>query len=290
MGTVACDPTLAAGDPCSAENISCTGCTGPHPACLTQLTFGQTPFPLEGNYCSNNGCDPAHSADTCGNNGLCADLFGDGGNNLCYTRCTKKGACRSHYACITTVANAATQSVISVCLPPGPFSECDPTRMAQCTMFEGRLTSTLTNGDPNAACLRIGKDDVGQCRFLPCSIGPNNCPADSGGKPNGCLYLDFAKNLNSADPTDAFKGAVCVAIPKIEMQKKAGDACASINECGDNLTCFMKVCRQNCFRGTQPTFPDGMARYKNPATACPVGTQCTDWDGIGGATYAGICM
>ncbi len=289
----ACNPMLSVGDPCSNKNKKCTGCTGTHPVCLTDITLGMSnPISLDQNYCSNTSCDPTKSLDTCGDSGKCADLDGSG-TFQCYEQCTK-GKCRTNYSCFTTSNDPArtvtmTPTSVHVCLP-SELGDCDPTRAMQCTTIGGAMTSTITNGDQYAGCIRNGVDNVGRCQLIPCSIGPGNCPPLGGG-PASCFYLVAAQVQGSgASPTDALKGTFCFGIPPAAMQAAVGAACTHLNDCVDNASCVMGTCRQSCYQGTQPTFMGGMAKYKNPATACPAGTTCNDSSQIGTASFPGACI
>lgn len=280
--------TKAVGEACT--NSTKCDCSGPKPTCLSSLEFGET-IDLPGSYCSNAGCT-INQNDTCGDNGVCADAAGDG-NPLCFQKC-RKGQCRADYSCvnIATDPNSATSKSASVCLPKDGLVDCDPTAdpATQCSSIGGTMVSTLTNGNPNAACLRIGPDPAGQCRYLPCQIGAKNCPALSGNA-YGCFYFDVQRNTQNPDPADKFKGEICLPVPG--MQKKDGDTCmGGFNTCGDNFYCDAGTCRQLCYSGTQPTFMGGNMMYKNAATACPMGRTCADAFGLkaaGATNWAGVC-
>jgi hypothetical protein len=102
-------------------------------------------------------------------------------------------------------------------------------------------------------------------------------------------------NTVSPDPSDVFKGSICLDIPAAGMQVALGGTCTSLNQCADNLTCTVNAdgtatCRQNCYHGTQPTFAGGKAMYKNAALSCPAGTTCTNTAMIAGANWPGECM
>lgn len=266
-------------------------CSGPKPTCLQAITFGDGDLDLPGGYCSNGGSCTAGTVDSCGDEGLCVDLIGDGSTN-CVKRCTR-GKCRSpEYACLNVAVDASKSNspIKAVCLPADGLVECDPTKdiATQCTKIGGTDVSTLTNGNPNAACLRIGPDDVGQCRFLPCQLGPGNCPKLSGNT-YGCFYFDIQKNTSTPNPNDKYKGTVCLPLPN--PTKKVGDDCTGgFNTCGDNQYCSSGKCQQMCFNGTQPMFNGGNPMYKNAAPACPAGTKCTDVFAIGGANWPGLCQ
>lgn len=292
----ACDEngTKPVGSACGSST-KCD-CSGPKPNCLTQLALGMTTLDLPGGYCSNKSCVIGQEADTCGDSGVCADLAGDG-TLACYQRCTK-GACRApDYACINVAQdpNNPMSKVVPACLPKDMIVQCDPTAdpMTQCTKVGGTDVSTLTNGFPGAYCARIGKDPVGECRYLPCQIGPGNCPASGTGGPQGCVYFDAVNNTRGGDPADKWKGPLCLPLVAAAMQKKVGDTCMYLNECVDNSTCYggaMATCKQNCFNGTQPSYPGGQMKYKNPASACPGGTKCTNVYNLSGDNWTGLCM
>lgn len=259
-------------------------CSGPKPDCVSQITVGNFSLDLTGGYCMRSGsCDTKDSA-TCGDRGKCVDLSG-AGDTYCFRSCTK-GKCRADYACIGLSVNPSDPmaAVANVCLPTAGLVECDPTKdqTTQCTQIQGQNVAGLTNGNPNAACFRIGLDDVGECRYLPCSIGPKNCPALGNG-PASCYYIETR---------DAFKGTIC--LPTNPMPKAEGAACNSagvgITDCGDNMICISNVCRQYCYIGTQPTFTGGNAMFKNAAKACPAGRTCQDIFGLMKPAQPAVCM
>lgn len=275
----------AVGESCT--NATKCDCSGPKPTCLASFEFGET-IDLPSGYCSNAGCI-LNQDDTCGDNGVCADPGGTA-DAVCFQRCLR-GRCRTDYACITVLVDGSsmTSRTTSVCLPRNPIVECDPTAAptTQCTSVGGVVISTVTNGNPNAACMRIGPDPVGQCLYLPCQIGPRNCPALSG-TPYGCFYFDVQRNTASPDPADTFKGTVCLPVPGV--QKRDGDACSGgFNTCGDNFYCDGAVCRQLCYNGAQPTYAGGRAIYKNAALACPAGRTCQNAFGLAGTSWTGLC-
>lgn len=275
---------LSVGDVCKKVTAKSCECSGVHAACISDYTVGTNDITLPDNTCTNTACDTTNSLDTCGDNGACVNLFGMS-DPLCFQKCTK-GKCRDGYKCIGFQVDTNIAKTANICVPPDQFGiDCDPTKPqnTQCTMVGGMLTSTLTNGNPNAGCRRVGLDDVGQCSFLPCNIGPKNCPGTAAA-PYGCFY---------ATTTDGFKGTICLGVNP--TQKKVGDTCDSATngrfDCGDNLSCINNVCLQNCYAGTQPTFmAAGNPMYKNAATPCPGATKCTDFAMLGGANYPGVCM
>ncbi|MCS6912107.1 MAG: hypothetical protein RMK29_17560 [Myxococcales bacterium] len=264
-------------------------CSGPKPDCISSLELGET-LDLPGGYCTNTRCSLTDSAGTCGDSGVCVQLSPDG-DPLCLQRC-RKGQCRADYACVNVAVdpNNPQSRLASVCLPTEGIVECNPTAdpTTQCTTIAGLQVSTLTNGAPNAACLRIGPDDAGQCRFLPCQIGPRNCPP-LGGTPQGCFYFDVQRNTQNPNPNDKFKGTVCLPIPG--MQKMDGEACTGgFNTCGDNMQCWQGVCRQICYNGMQPMYMGGNPMYKNAPLPCPAGRTCRDAFMLGGANWPGLCL
>lgn len=286
--------SLEVGDACDTKKA----CKCPAPesdaknfACLRSYEFAEisTTVDLPGGMCSSKlGSCNLGKSDKCGTSGVCMDLFG--GGPACMKKCKKNG-CRDGYKCFRFEADPTdiNSPEFDVCLPPDEsIQDCDPTAANQCTSLGGTRTADLTNGNPNAGCLRRGPDNVGLCLFLPCQIGPKNCP-NRGNTPQSCYYIDLGQQVYSGRVAgDKSVGSYC--FPISGAGKKLDETCQFLNECADNLICLQGKCAQMCFQGTQPTFPGGQAMYKNAAVACPAGTMCKNVFGASDMTnYAGAC-